>query len=188
VTVAYNTELILVVDESGSMICSRLETIQGINELVQEQRRLPGQLAITLVTFNRYMKPRRTRIKAEDFEYLTPADYEPHGMTALVDAVCHVLDTAEKWTVPQGTDRIVAIVTDGKDNVSQFDPLTAKARIERLEGQGWKFIYLGSGIDAINLGASIGTRPIAVDLVSAQGVRGAYLQASSAVTSLRAQP
>lgn len=186
---SYNAELILIVDESGSMSPQRAQTIASINELVQEQKRQPGDLAITLVTFNGEMRPRRTRVPSDQFEHLTPSDYEPFGSTALYDAICGTLDVAEQWPVPADTDRIVVIVTDGGNNASIRSKEDAKARIDKLTAQGWKFHYVGSGFDAMQEGMGLGVQSRAqVDLTNAIGTQSAYRSISATVTSLRAQP
>lgn len=186
---SYNAELILLVDESGSMEWQRAATVASVNELVQDQKRQPGDLAITMVTFNSETRPRRTRVPANDFEYLTEADYNPAGGTALYDAICDTLDVVEGWTVPAGTDRIVVIVTDGASNMGVKSKDDAKARIDRLVGQGWKFHFVGSGWDAMQAGQGIGVQSLAAaDLTNANGTQTAYRSISATVTAFRAQP
>ena len=185
---AYNAELILIVDESGSMLPMKRATIDSINELVQEQKRLPGDLAITMVAFSATTRPVRTRSPASSFNNLDDSDYRPIGMTALFDAICETLDVAEQWTVPAGTDRIVVIVTDGQSNTGSRTKEDAKSRIDRLAGLGWKFHFIGSGVDAMTDGAALGVPMAAVDLTTQVGTMSAYRGISATVSSLRAQP
>lgn len=187
---SYNADLILIVDESGSMREQRFATIKSVNGLVQAQRNLPGDLAITLVTFNAETCMRRTRVRAWDFDYITPEDYFPSGGTALCDAVCRVLDTASRWDAPPGTGRIVAIVTDGVTNADrERSKADVKARVDKLTADGWEFIFVGSGVDAISEGVQYGiSQSLQANLTHDSGTRLAYSVTSQAISDLRAKP
>lgn len=186
----YNAELILIVDESGSMSTQRGQTVGSINELIQEQKRLPGDLAITVVAFNTSTRMIHERAPATSVPLLDWNDYSPVGLTALCDSVCDVLDTAKQWSVPDGTDRIVAIITDGASNAdSRRLAVDVKSRVDALTAAGWKFIFLASGIDAFRSAAGYGIANAAqVDLTTQVGTVSAYRGLNQTVTSLRAQP
>lgn len=185
----WNTDLILIVDESGSMKPTRQVTINSINELVQDQKAKPGNLAISQFHFNSMLHSVRKRQRGEDFDYLTLDDYIPHGGTRLVDSAIEVLDEAEAWPMPTDHSAIVVIVTDGEDNASKRPASDLKERVQALEAKGWKFVFIGSGIDAVQTGNQYGiSRSMQADLTSAHGTQSAYRSLALTVTSLRSEP
>lgn len=187
---SYKTDLILIIDESGSMMPQRLATIAALNELVQYQKRLPGDLAITTVMFNSEARVPLTRVRAVDFPPFTSHDYDPMGATALIDTACEVLDVAAQWESPPETVTIVVIVTDGESNSDfKYKASDLKSRVAALEVKGWKFVYIGSGLDAFKMAGEYGiTIAWQADLTTAAGTAMAYRGVNETVSLLRSLP
>ena len=185
----WNTDLLLIVDESGSMLPSRQATVNSINELVQDQKAKPGNLAISQANFHSAWNWVRRRQRGEDFNYLTLDDYKPFGGTRLIDSAIEVLHEAEQWSAPDDHGFVVVIVTDGEDNRSAKPASDLKERVQALEAKGWKFVFVGSGLDAMQTASAYGiSRSMQADLASASGTASAYRSLSLTVTSLRAEP
>jgi len=181
----FNTELVLIVDESGSMNVVRQATVSGIDELVQKQTQLPGDVAVTLATFDTTVSVLHERVQAGN---LRGIPYFPGGMTALYDAIVEVLGVVMKWTSPPDTTKICAVLTDGQDNASNATKAQAMQAIKDARDAGWEVLVLGSGAAVMEDVADMGfTLTQAVDLSSAQGTQQAYRNLSQTVFDYRVQ-
>ncbi|MGN1350416.1 MAG: hypothetical protein ACI4VM_05415 [Anaerovoracaceae bacterium] len=149
------TELVFILDRSGSMSGLEKDTIGGFNSMLQKQRREPGDAVVSTVLFDNEAEVVHDRVAIADVPDLTEGDYFVRGCTALLDAVGgaihhigNVHRYARKEDVPEKT--LFIITTDGMENASQrytYDKV--RRMIERQKARyGWEFLFLGANIDA----------------------------------------
>lgn len=183
-----HTEIVCVIDESGSMGSLTQQTIDGFNKFVEEQRQAPGTANLTLITFNTGWK---TPIKRQSIATVPQLDrmmYGPNGGTALLDALGHAIDNVGKVLMQPGTDVVFVVITDGQENSStDYKLAQVKEMIEGREKDGWKFIYLGANQDAFSTAASMGMNAAtSVNYAAnAVGTASTYGYASDTVAMLR---
>lgn len=149
------TELVFILDRSGSMSGMEKDTIGGFNSMLQKQRKEPGDAVVSTLMFDNETEVIHDRIALADVPDLTDRDYYVRGCTALLDAVggtIHHIGNihryARKEDVPEKT--LVIITTDGMENASQHYTYDKVRRmIERQKVRyGWEFLFLGANIDA----------------------------------------
>ncbi len=185
------SEIIFVLDRSGSMQGLEEDTIGGFNSLVDKQRKLKGKAYISTVLFNDFSKVIHDRVDIKDITYMTRDDYVVGGCTALFDAIgdaiCHISDVhKEMKDVPDKT--LFVITTDGKENSSHEYSLKAiKSLIEAKKELGWEFIFLGANIDAIKVASDIGiSRDRASNYHSdSHGTRCNYMVINEVISDVR---
>ncbi len=156
------TELVFILDRSGSMNGMEKDTIGGFNSMIQKQKQLDGQAYVTTVLFNDHNKTIHDRIDLKEVKPLTEKDYHVSGCTALLDAIGTTINHIEKIhkyirkeDVPENT--IIAITTDGYENASKcFTSQAIKELIEKKKKDGWQFIFMAANIDAVETAASFG--------------------------------
>ena len=159
------TELVFILDRSGSMCGLVSDTIGGFNSLIAKQKKEEGRACVTTVLFDTRFQRLHDRVDLQSVEPMTEKDYVPGGCTALLDAVgdtvrhiAHIHKYARREDVPDKT--VVVITTDGLENASTR--YTAE-EIRKLisheqEKYGWEFIFLGANIDAVATASRIGIR------------------------------
>ena len=159
------TELVFILDRSGSMSGLESDTIGGFNSMLKKQKGEPGEAFVTTVLFDTRFERKHDRVKLEDVAELTAADYIPGGCTALLDAIgdtirhiVHIHRYARPEDVPEKS--VFVIMTDGYENAShRFTRDAVKRMIEHeQEKYGWEFLFLGANIDAIQTAGGIGIR------------------------------
>lgn len=159
------TEIVFILDRSGSMGGREKSTIEGFNTAIAEQRDAAGTALVSTVLFDYERIVLHDRVDLREIRPMTEKEYWTRGMTALLDAVGHAIKHianvhkyARKEDVPAKT--LVFIITDGWENAScDFTRADiAKMIKEREEKHGWSFIYLGANIDAFNEAGSFGLR------------------------------
>lgn len=157
------TEIVYILDRSGSMCGLEKDTIGGYNSFLEKQKNEDGDAVVTTVLFDDKYDMVHDRVDIKKVKPLTNKEYYARGMTALLDAIGRTINyidsrhkNAIESEVPAKT--IVVITTDGCENASQeFDSAKVKAMVERQkEEQGWEFLFLGANIDAISAAKSIG--------------------------------
>lgn len=156
------TELIFVLDRSGSMAGLASDTIGGYNAMIEKQKEEPGEAIVTTVLFDDRYDMLYSGVDIHKVEPLTSKQYFARGMTALLDAVGKTITTLdEKYgslpdcLIPEKT--LFVITTDGMENASrEFDRSGVKALIEAHKKKGWEFIFLGANMDAVKVGGSMG--------------------------------
>lgn len=150
------TELVFILDKSGSMGGLEKDTVGGFNSMLKKQKALPGKCRITTALFdNRYeLLHDRTDIRA--VKPITEKEYYIGGSTALLDAIgitIHKIAQAQKNTAKgYRADKVLfVIITDGEENSSrEYSADKVKAMIEKKKTDyGWEFIFLGANIDAV---------------------------------------
>lgn len=150
------TEVVFILDKSGSMSGLEKDTIGGFNSLIEKQRKEPGDAIVSTVLFSDNSKVIHNRVNIKDIPLLTTNEYYVSGCTALLDAVGNAINYISKKhnesnndEVPEKT--IFIITTDGQENASrEFTYSKVKNLIENMkENNKWEFIFLGANIDTI---------------------------------------
>jgi len=188
------TELVFILDRSGSMSGLEADTIGGFNSMIERQKEADGEVLVSTVLFDDESRVVHDRVDIRRIEPMTRKDYYVGGCTALLDAVggaVHHIGNIHKYArsedVPEHT--IFVITTDGMENAShRYSADEVKRMIERQkEKYGWEFIFLGANIDAVSAAARIGIdRSRAATYRSdSEGTRTNYRVVSDAVHSLR---
>lgn len=162
------TELVFILDRSGSMSGLEKDTIGGFNSMLKKQKREPGEAVVSTVLFDTETEVIHDRIAIAETPELTDKEYFVRGCTALLDAVGgairhigNVHKYARREDVPEKT--LFIITTDGLENASRrYSYDSVRSMIERRkEKYGWEFIFLGANIDAA---AEAGRFGIAADM------------------------
>ena len=160
------TEIVFILDRSGSMAGLEGDTIGGFNSMIEKQRRQEGEAYISTVLFDNHSDVIHDRVPLDKVPRLTEKEYYVRGCTALLDAVgsaVHHIGNVHKYAreedVPEKT--IFVITTDGMENASRsYSYEKVRAMIEeRKEKYGWEFLFLGANIDAAREAARFGIRP-----------------------------
>ncbi len=158
-TAARPTEVILLLDRSGSMYTLLQSTIDGVNEFLSEQSRSDADMYVSIYQFNHRFKTLFEAQPAQDKMTISRENYRPSGQTALLDAISETIDrTAFRLShLEEETDVVVAIVTDGYENASRRTTLAqAREMIESKEREGWEFVFLGADLASMRDAAGIG--------------------------------
>lgn len=149
------TELVFILDRSGSMSGLEKDTIGGFNSMLEKQRKEPGEAVVSTVLFDNEIEVIHDRIAIEKVPNLTDKEYYVRGCTALLDAVggaIHHIGNVHKYArkedIPEKT--LFIITTDGMENASsRYTYDKVRSMIERQkERYGWEFLFLGANIDA----------------------------------------
>ena len=188
------TEMVFILDRSGSMSGLEADTIGGFNSMIKRQQAEQGDAYVSTVLFNASSYVLHDRVPVRDVREMTRRDYVPSGSTALMDAVgdaIHHIGNVHKYAraedVPAHT--VIVIMTDGMENSSRrYDSAQIKQLIEEKKTRfGWEFLFLGANIDAVQTARQYGIRPEnAVTYCNdSEGVSLNYECVSEAVTSVR---
>ena len=156
------TELVFILDRSGSMAGLESDTVGGFNAMIEKQRKTAGECWVSTVLFANVSEVIHDRLPLEKVPKLTEREYSVGGYTALLDAiggaVKHVANIhryARPEDVPAHT--LFVITTDGLENASRrFGSAEVKNLIERKKEDGWEFLFLGANIDAVETAGRIG--------------------------------
>lgn len=185
------TEIITILDKSGSMWDIRQDTIGGYNGFMSAQRLVPGQARATLVQFNQDIETVYEGVNIAHLGALTIANYTPIGSTALLDAIGVTLTRQGQRIARDGwADKVlINVMTDGEENVSHEYKLDQiKLMVKEYEnGRGWAFLFQGADIDAFKVGAGLGISGASTFnfAKTASGVAEAYSTMNTVATSLR---
>ena len=157
------TEIVFILDRSGSMSGLETDTIGGFNSMIEKQKKENGEALISTVLFDNVSEVIHDRVPVQKVEPMTDRDYSVRGCTALLDAIggaIHHIGNVHKYArnedVPEHT--LFVITTDGMENASRrYDSETVKKMIERQkEKYGWEFLFLGANIDAVETARNFG--------------------------------
>ncbi len=159
------TELVFILDRSGSMGGLEADTIGGFNSLVEKQKKEEGECFITTVLFDDRVETIHDRIKLNDVPKLTEKEYYVRGCTALIDAIgqsIEHIETIHKYARPEDvpSHTMFVITTDGMENASRkFSSDDVKKKIKMLtDKKKWEFLFIGANIDAVETAKSFGIR------------------------------
>ena len=157
------TELVFILDRSGSMAGLEDDTIGGFNAVIEKQKGEPGEAYVSTVLFDNYTEVIHDRVSLERVPKLTREEYYVRGCTALLDAVggaIHHIGNVHKYAREEDRPEktLFIITTDGMENASRrYDYARVKAMIHRKkEKYGWEFLFLGANIDAAKEAARFG--------------------------------
>jgi len=157
------TELVFILDRSGSMSGLESDTIGGFNAMIEKQKRQDGECYVSTVLFDNVSEVLHDRVKLTDIKPMTDKEYTVRGCTALIDAIggaIHHIGNVHKYArnedVPEHT--VFVITTDGMENAShKYSGDKVKRMIERQKEQhGWEFLFIGANIDAVETAAQYG--------------------------------
>lgn len=160
-----DTELVFIIDESGSMSGLESDTVGGFNSMIKKQREGEGKVYVSTVFFHSSSRVVHDRVDIANIKDMTEKDYSPGGCTALLDAIgssirhiSNIHKYARKEDVPANT--VFVITTDGMENSStRYDADEIRDMIkDKTEKCGWEFIFVAANIDAIETAGKIGIR------------------------------
>ena len=150
------SEIVFLLDRSGSMSGLEKDTIGGFNAMIEKQKKEEGEALISTILFDHEMKVLHDRVKVQDVKPISEKDYQVRGCTALLDAMggaIHHIGNVHKYArnedVPEHT--IFVITTDGMENASShYSSSKVRTMVEKQkEKYGWEFLFLGANMDAI---------------------------------------
>lgn len=157
------TELVFIIDRSGSMSGLEKDTIGGFNSMIEKQRKEEGECYVSTVLFDHETKVLHDRVRLSEVKPMTEEDYTVRGTTALIDALggaIHHIGNVHKYARPEDVPAhtMFIITTDGMENASRrYTSDQVKQKIERQkEKYGWEFIFIGANIDAVETAARYG--------------------------------
>lgn len=188
------TEIVFILDRSGSMSGLESDTIGGFNSMIEKQKNAEGEALISTVLFDNTSEVIHDRVSVQSIKPMTRDDYTVRGCTALLDAIggaIHHIGNVHKYArdedVPEHT--LFVITTDGMENASRrYDSEKVKKMIERQkEKYGWEFLFLGANIDAVETARHFGiSEDRAVNYHSdSEGTQLNYEVLSEAICSVR---
>ena len=159
------TEIVFILDRSGSMAGLEDDTIGGFNAMVEKQKKEQGEAVLSAVLFSDGSRVLYDRVDIRKVEPITDRQYQVSGCTALLDAIgCAVHHIANVHKYAREEDRpgktIFVITTDGMENASRaysYDEVQRMVKHEQ-EKYGWEFLFLGANMDAISAARSFGIR------------------------------
>jgi uncharacterized protein YegL len=157
------TELVFILDRSGSMNGLEMDTIGGFNSLLEKQKVEKGKALVTTVLFDDNYELLHDRINIKGIKPITSREYYVRGTTALLDAVGRTIQkivNAQKTTSPgeQAENVMFVIITDGMENASReygYDRVRKMINYQTAE-YGWEFLFLGANIDAVETAEHFG--------------------------------
>ena len=189
------TELVFILDRSGSMAGLEKDTIGGFNAMIEKQKAEAGEAYISTVLFDNCSEVIHDRVALTEVPKLTEKEYYVRGCTALLDAVggaIHHIGNVHKYAREEDRPEktLFVITTDGMENASRrYDYRKVKEMIERQQKRhGWEFLFLGANIDAAKEAARFGIRAERAANYHAdhQGTGVIYEAVNAAVCSVRA--
>ncbi len=189
------TEIVFILDRSGSMSGLEGDVIGGFNSLIEKQRKSDGECIVSTVLFDNVSEVIHDRVRLTDIGRMTEDDYTVRGCTALIDAIggaIHHIGNVHKYAraedVPEHT--MFVIMTDGLENASvHYSSDEVKRMVERQkEKYGWEFLFIGANIDSVETAKHIGiSRDRAVNYnADAMGTTAVFAAVSDTVCNVRA--
>ena len=188
------TELVFILDRSGSMAGLEGDTIGGFNAMIEQQKKQDGACYVSTVLFDNESTVLHDRLPLRDVPKMTDRDYTVRGCTALIDAIggaIHHIGNIHKYARPEDVPAhtMFVITTDGQENAShRYTSEQVKEMIEQQKAKhGWEFLFIGANIDAVETAAHYGIdRDRAVNYnADGKGTEILYRSVARAAGSLR---
>ena len=188
------TELVFILDRSGSMQGLEGDTIGGFNSLLEKQKKEPGEAFVSTILFDDRVEVLHDRVRVGRVPLITREEYYVRGCTALLDAIgeaIHHIGNIHKYARPEDVPEhtLFVITTDGMENASRrYSAQRVKEMIQRQkEKYGWEFLFLGANIDAVETAGNLGIAPDrAVNYhCDSEGTRLNYEVVGQAVAAVR---
>ena len=149
------TEIVFILDRSGSMSGLEKDTIGGFNAMIEKQKKQDGKAYVSTVLFDHESVVLHDRLPLEQIKPMTEDDYTVRGCTALLDAIGGAvkhIGNIHRYARPEGVPEhtMFVITTDGLENASRkYNSRDIKRLIESKKEEGWEFLFIGANIDAI---------------------------------------
>lgn len=188
------TEMVFILDRSGSMAGLESDTIGGFNSLIEKQKKLDGKAYVSTVLFDNLTEVVHDRVEIQNIKPMTEEEYFVRGCTALIDAIggaIHHIANIHKYARPEDvpSHTVFVIITDGAENASRhYTSDRVKAMIEKEKEQyGWEFMFIGANIDAVETARKYGIDESRAVNYNADtvGTSIVYEAVESAVNSIR---
>ena len=188
------SEIVSIIDRSGSMESLRSDAVGGMNAFIETQKAVPGEANFTLIFFNHGYQVIHDAQPLHAVQPIAEADYVPQGMTALLDAVGRAIDDLGNRLAQTPEDQrpenvIIAILTDGLENSSKdYSRAKVAAMIKhQQEAYSWEFQFLGVEIDAFGEGQSLNIPAANIQNIprTKEGQQQAYQSMSARATNIR---
>lgn len=188
------TELVFILDRSGSMSGLESDTIGGFNAMIAKQKQEDGTAYVSTILFDNESSVLHDRMPLSKIPKMTVKDYHVRGCTALVDAIggaIRHIENIHKYARPEDVPAhtMFIITTDGQENASyKYSSETVKKMIERQKEQrGWEFLFIGANIDAVETAASFGiARNRAVNYhADSEGTQVLYETIAAPISAMR---
>lgn len=186
------TEIIFIIDKSGSMQSLVDDTIGGFNGFVENQRSLEGEAYLTTVLFSTDRVKLHDHIDIREVPQMDKKQYVASGMTAMLDAIGETInevqDRIDNTPAEARPDNILCVITtDGQENSSHtYSKSTIQRMIEhQTKGHGWQFIFLGANMDAVEEASRIGIDMAATYTADSIGTKAVYDSINCAASSYR---
>lgn len=179
------TEIVVILDRSGSMENIRDDMVGGLKQFVADQKKVKGKANFTLVQFDTEYEVVYDGVDIQDVNGI---DLVPRGWTALLDAIGRTIESTQKRIAKTPKRKVIfVIITDGLENSSQ--KFSKSEIVESIghtsEKHDWKFIYLGANQDAIQEGTSLGINSIFCTTFDTTNIDVTLCNASNTITSFR---
>lgn len=188
------TEMVFILDRSGSMQSLTSDTIGGFNSMIENQKKEEGDALVTTVLFDDEYELLHDHVDIQEIKPITNKEYYARGCTALLDAIGKTINSIDnrlsgtpKYKRP---DKVIFVITtDGFENASkEFSKSTVKEMIERQQDEyNWTFIFLGANMDAVGEAQSLGiaSSHSHTYTASAQGTSSVYASLDATMSCLR---
>ena len=188
------TELVFILDRSGSMQGLEGDTIGGFNAMIEKQKKEPGAAFVSTILFDDQIEVLHDRVNVGEIRPITEKEYYVRGCTALLDAlggaiqhIANIHKYARSEDIPEHT--LFVITTDGMENASRrYSAWRVREMIRRQKAKyGWEFLFLGANMDAVETAGHMGIAPDrAVNYhCDSEGTRLNYEVLSQAVSTVR---
>ena len=158
------TELVFIIDRSGSMAGLESDTIGGFNSLIKKQKKETGKCFVSTVLFSNKSEVIHDRVPLDKINEMTDDDYCPGGCTALIDAIGGAIkhiSSVHRYIRPEDIPEhtMFVITTDGLENAShKYSAKEVKKMVKEKEKSGWEFLFIGANIDSVETAGNFGIR------------------------------